>query len=231
MSNVSEFRKDMRAFLEKQRDFLHEQITFSESKNTVLIAFNGAVLVGAFTIFTSEKNVWWYQWLLFPYTILATLSCLVSLFFSLSAMFPKISQNTVIVPSVQTNNSPVYWLAIAQRKNGQEYLLYTVEYLFGVDGYKQDSAECLSELQHSSSEKLEGNWVYEMALSNQIVDLARLIARKYRLANIALTCMLFGFLTPLALLFRKSVALSIDQYPHRNNNFSKFNTIKSLPRL
>jgi hypothetical protein len=233
--NSSPFRADIRAFLEKQRDFVQAQILFAESKNTVLIAFNGAVLAGAFSIFVGmeEAKAWWYHYVLFPYTILAFLGCSLSLFYCFSAMYPKRHQFKMQEESTPNNKSPFMWLAIAERKDGIEHLRQVAGDLFGMEDYKAESNKCLEELHNASVQKLEGNWVFEMAIADQIVDLSQGARRKYRLFNKALHATTAGLLTPIALPIQK-VFYSPDTFVPRITTqrvLRGMSRLDSLPKL
>src|SRR5215510_16044205 len=76
-------------YLEKQYAHVFDMVKFAETKNAVLIAFNGAIIFGLAKLANDISSIYLYYFLLFTVAM-----CSISIFISLSALVAKIRHST-----------------------------------------------------------------------------------------------------------------------------------------
>lgn len=90
-------------YLQKQYDHSFEMLKFGESKNTTLVAFNGAIIIGFAQLLkdTTDEYILWYLWY-------AIGMCAVSVLISLCSFIAKIKHTTNNSPMHQSDNLMFY---------------------------------------------------------------------------------------------------------------------------
>lgn len=161
-------------YLEKQYDHAFEMVKFSESKNTSLIAFNGAIIIGLAQLINNDLNT-----LIYWYLIFITCMCTLSIFICLSSMVAKIKHTTHNTPLHRSNNL-LFYATIAQMS--QDELILQIQAQYGC---------------HS----LNSN--HEKDLAMQAIITSQIACRKFSLFNIAIGFTFAGILTPVSLLIYK----------------------------
>lgn len=157
--------------LEKTYLNTHDLLKFGETKNTTLIAFNGAIIIGLATLL---KDVPWL--FLSYYLIYVIVMCSFSIFISFSSLIAKVKHKPHDISLTRSDNI-LFFGCIA---------LLTNEEL--IDKIKQ---------QYNLEQQ---NANYEKDLAKQLVITSQITARKFKLFNLAIRIMFFGLLTPLSIL-------------------------------
>src|SRR5436309_1965987 len=94
-------------YLEKQYNHAFDMVKFGETKNTALIAFNGAIIVGMTKLANETNSIYLYYFLL--YTIAM---CGISIFISFSALIAKI-RHSISNISLERNDNLLFFATLA----------------------------------------------------------------------------------------------------------------------
>lgn len=143
---------------------------YAETKVSVLIAFNAAIIVGVLSVIDNQTCI---VLCVFYYVISFNL---ISLFFGFSAVYSKRSNKH------------------ASNENSEEKNYFYYKYVAGLN-----EATFLENLKKDYNLKGE-NHKYESDISNQIVVLASNANRKFKFFNWGISWTLSSFLSPLAVL-------------------------------
>ncbi|MEN9684540.1 MAG: hypothetical protein RLZZ28_326 [Bacteroidota bacterium] len=154
--------------------YLHafDMVKFGETKNTALIAFNGAIILGMAKLAADAGSIYVYYYALF-----AIAMCVVSIFICFSALIAKIKQkpNDFALPH---NDNPLFFATVAHMTH--EELIAKLTSYYG----------CVSE-----------SAGYETDLAKQAIITSQIASRKYKLFNIAIGFTFSGIATPVSILF------------------------------
>jgi hypothetical protein len=167
------------SLLEKLYQHAFDMVQFGESKNTTLIAFNVAVIIGmAFTShFTSNSYICYYA-------CFAILFSGISILIGFSALIAKVKNIS-------------YDINLTKKDN----LLYfaTVAHMTDSDLLEKISAHysCISD-----------NENYERDLAKQAIITSQIASRKFKLYNLAIGYTFAGIATPLSILVYKLIIVS-----------------------
>ena len=162
-------------YLEKQYNHAFDMVKFGETKNTALIAFNGAIIVGMSKIASDNSNcVFLYWYLIFTISV-----CAISIFICFSSLVAKIKHTTNNIALHKSNNL-LFYASIAQMNH--EELIEKLKIQYG----------CAS-----------SNLNHEKDLAMQTIITSQIACRKFSLFNIAIGFTFAGILTPLSLLIYK----------------------------
>lgn len=207
MENEKNIHEEVCAFMDKQRELMQIQIQFAESKHTVLLAFNGASAVGSIAALVAlgDKIFQFPFFLISLYAINVLPMCSVAVFYNLASMYAQRHQFKVASKPMYHDGNLVFWGAIADQKDGKEYLTKVLEQYWNTT------------IQDSESNK----WNYELHGANQTHILAGIARRKYHLFNESVHWTMAGLLTPFAIIIQKyfiSPDLGIQQ-PDGHNYF------------
>ncbi len=180
---------EVRTFMDKQRELMQTQIQFAESKHTVLLAFNGASVVGSIAALVAlgDKIFQFPFFLISLYAINVLPLCSVAVFYNLASMYAQRHQFKVASKSMIHDGNLVFWGAIADQENGKEYLKNVLKQYWSIT------------IQDSESDK----WNYELHSANQTHILAGIARRKYNLFNESVHWTMAGLLTPFAIIIQK----------------------------
>jgi hypothetical protein len=160
--------------LEKLYNHAFDMVKFGETKNTVLIAFNGAIIVGMTKLANDTHNIYIYYYSLF---ILAM--CGISVFICSSALIAKIKHKPHEI-SLPKNDNPLFFATVAHMT--YEELLEKLRVEYG----------CTRENEH-----------YERDLARQAIITSQIASRKFKLFNVAIGFTFCGITTPLSILIYK----------------------------
>ncbi len=158
-------------FLEKQYNHAFDMVKFGETKNTALIAFNGAIIVGMTKLANDTTFVFLYWYLLFTIGM-----CTISIFICFSSLVAKIKHTTNNIALHRSDNL-LFYATLAQMT--QEELIEKLKQQYGCEG---------------------SNPNYEKDLAKQAIITSQIACRKFSLFNIAIGFTFAGILTPLSLL-------------------------------
>lgn len=150
-------------------------VKFGETKNTVLIAFNGAIIVGMTKLANDTPNCYVYYYALFVIGVSS-----ISTFICFSALIAKIKHKTHEI-SLPKNDNLLYFATVAHMTY-QELL----------DKIKSEY-NCISE-----------NPNLENDLARQAVIVSQIAARKFKLFNVAIAFTFSGIATPLSIIIYKT---------------------------
>lgn len=158
-------------YLEKQYTHAFDMVKFGEAKNTILIAFNGAIIVGV-TKLANDTSAFFLRYFLCYVTVM----CVISIFVGFSSLIAKIKHFA--------NN-------IALHKNDNLLFFATLAHMTPDELVKKikEKYEC---------ESVNVNHEYDLA--RQVIITSQIAARKFKLFNIAIGFTFCGLLTPLSLL-------------------------------
>jgi hypothetical protein len=155
-------------YLQKQYDHAFEMIKFGESKNTTLVAFNGAIIIGFAQLLNDTKNecILWYLWY-------AIGMCAVSVLISLCSFIAKIKHTT--------NNELMY--------QSDNLMFYATLACY-------DSASLILKLENeygcvSSGTRKEEDIARQVIISSQIAN------RKFKYFNNAIFFTISGLVSPI----------------------------------
>jgi len=162
------------ALLEKLYNHTFEMIKFGEAKNNVLIAFNGAIIVGM----TKLENDTHYTYVSY-FAIYVIAMCAISVFISFSALIAKVTHKSQEISLPKSDNT-LYFATVAHMTHEELIKKLKSEY------------NCLSE-----NAGLENDLARQSVISSQIA------ARKFKLFNVAIAFTFSGILTPLSILVYK----------------------------
>lgn len=163
------------ALLDKLYNHTFEMVKFGETKNTVLIAFNGAIIVGMTKLANDTPNCYVYYYALFVIAM-----CAISAFICFSALIAKIKHKNHEI-SLPKNDNLLYFATVAHMTH--EELL---------DKLKSEY-NCISE-----------NANVEKDLARQAVIVSQIAARKFKLFNVAIGFTFSGLLTPISIIIYKT---------------------------
>lgn len=162
------------SILEKLYNHAFDMVKFGETKNTVLIAFNGAIIVGMTKLANDTHNCYVYYYSLF---IIAM--CAISVFICSSALIAKIKHKPHDI-SLSKNDNPLFFDTVAHM---------TYEEL--LDKLK-NQYDCIQE-----------NANYEKDLARQAIITSQIASRKFKLFNVAIAFTFSGITTPLSIIIYK----------------------------
>lgn len=162
------------SILEKLYNHAFDMVKFGETKNTVLIAFNGAIIVGIIKLANDTQNCFIYWYALF-----VVLMCAISVFICSSALIAKIKHKPYEI-SLPKNDNPLFFGTVAH-----------MEY-----------EELLEKLRTQYSCTTE-NANYERDLARQAIITSQIASRKFKLFNIAITFTFCGITTPFSVIIYK----------------------------
>ena len=162
-------------YLEKQYNHAFDMVKFGETKNTALIAFNGAIILGMTKLLSEAQNDWLFYFLWY-----VIIMCGISIFICFSSLIAKIKH----VPndiSLSRNDNLLYFATLAHMDH--EELINKIK----------NQYDCES-----------SNANHEKDLARQVIITSQIAARKFTLFNIAIGFTFAGLLTPLSLLIYKA---------------------------
>lgn len=186
---MEKIHQEARAFMDKQRELMQVQIQFAESKNTVLLAFNGTAIIGAIAAIVAlgQNNKLLEYFFIAIYAVNVSLMCSVAVFYNLASMYAQRHQFKVASKALYHDGNLVFWGAIADQKSGEEYLIKVMKQYWKTD------------IQESQL----NDWQYELDGAKQTVILAGIARRKYNYFNESVMWTMSGLLTPLAIVIQK----------------------------
>lgn len=161
-------------YLEKQYNHSFDMVKFGETKNTTLIAFNGAIIVGMTKLASDNFSHWIYYYFLFVITM-----CTISIFICISALIAKIKHTTNNISLIRNDNL-LFFATLAHMNHDELIEKIKTHY------------ECES-----------SNPNHEKDLARQVIITSQIAARKFKLFNIAMSFTFSGILTPLSLIIYK----------------------------
>lgn len=186
-----ETKNKVREFLDKQRETMQGQIQFAESKHTILLAFNGASVVGSIAAIVAlgqSNNLDNFFYILIAiYAVNVSLMCSVAVFYNLASMYAQRHQFKVASQELFHSDNLVFWGTIATYSSGDEYLKKLLQ------KYWQYNAEVKNHVA----------WSYELEGADQVRVLAQIARRKYNLFNESVRWTMAGLLTPFAIIIQK----------------------------
>lgn len=162
------------SLLDKLQDHAFDMIKFGEAKNTVLIAFNGAIIVGMSKLANDTPNS-----VVHYYSIFVISMCAISAFICFSALIAKIKDK----PSdffLPKNDNPLFFATVAYMTQQELLEKLIKEY------------QCTNE-----------NTNYEKDLARQAIVTSQIASRKFKLFNIAIGFTFCGITTPISILIYK----------------------------
>lgn len=162
-------------YLEKQYTHAFDMVKFGETKNTALIAFNGAIIVGMTKLANDTSNVYLYYFLLYTIGM-----CGISIFVCFSALIAKIKHSTNNL-SLQRNDNLLFFATLAHMTH--EELIEKLKSQYQCEG---------------------SNINHEKDLARQVIITSQIAARKFKLFNVAIAFTFSGLLTPLSLIIYKT---------------------------
>ena len=160
--------------LEKLTAHAFDMIKFGEAKNTVLIAFNGAIVVGMTKVLNDTHSKFFY-W----YAIYIILMCAISVFVCCAAVIAKIKHKPYEI-SLPRNDNPLLFATIAHMTHQE--LLRELNTKYGCDTKNEN---------------------YEIDLARQAVVMSQIASRKFKLFNVAIGITLLGVATPASIFIYK----------------------------
>jgi hypothetical protein len=159
-------------YLEKQYSHAFDMVKFGETKNTTLIAFNGAIIVGMTKLLEDSDELPYLR----PFLFFVIAMCSISIFIGFSAMIAKIKHKERKLRA-DTNDNLLFYATLANME--YEKLISKIEDQYG----------CTSE-----------NSNHEKDLARQVIITSQIASRKFKLFNVAIAFTFSGILTPLSLL-------------------------------
>lgn len=160
--------------LDKLYNHAFDMVKFGETKNTALIAFNGAIIVGMTKLANDTSNCMVYYYALFVIVMSAT-----SVFIGFSALIAKIKHKPHEI-SLPKNDNPLFFATVAHM-NDQELI------------------EKITSLYNCTTE----NANYEKDLARQAIITSQIASRKFKLFNLAIGFTFAGIATPVSILIYK----------------------------
>jgi hypothetical protein len=151
-------------------------VQFGESKNTTLIAFNVATIIGMSIVsdLTTNSYVCYYAWF-------AILFSGISLLIGFSALIAKVKNKTYDI-NLTKNDNLLYFATVAHLTDSE--LLEKISSHYG----------CISE-----------NENYELDLAKQAIITSQIASRKFKLYNLAIGFTFVGIATPVSILVYKLI--------------------------
>jgi hypothetical protein len=163
-------------YLEKQYTHVFDMVKFAETKNAILIAFNGALIFGIAKLANNIGSVYLYYFLLFTIAM-----CSISIFISFSALVAKIRHSTNNV-SLRGGDNLLFFATLAHMTHDDLIEKLKIQY------------QCES-----------SNNNHEKDLARQVIITSQIAARKFKLFNVAIAFTICGLLTPLSLIIYKAL--------------------------
>jgi len=160
--------------LEKLNNHAFDMVKLGETKNTVLVAFNGAIIVGMTKLANDTQNCYVYY-----YSLFVIIMCAISVFICLSALIAKIKHKTHEI-SLPKNDNLLYFATVAHMTH--EELLEKIKQQY----------QCTEE-----------NVNYEKDLARQAIITSQIASRKFKLFNVAIGFTFSGVASPLSILIYK----------------------------
>ncbi|MFD2583408.1 Pycsar system effector family protein [Pedobacter vanadiisoli] len=161
-------------YLQKQYDHAFEMVKFGEAKNTTLIAFNGAIIIGLAQLL-KDINIFWIKYYL-QYTILM---CIISVFITFSSLIAKI-KHTTNNTARHRNSNLMFFETLADLTH--EELVTKLQTEYG----------CTSENQR-----------HEEDIAKQVIITSQIASRKFKLFNLGMSFTFAGLLTPVILIIHR----------------------------
>lgn len=161
-------------YLEKQYNHSFDMVKFGETKNTTLIAFNGAIIVGMTKLASDNINNWIHYYLYFVIAM-----SIISIFICISSLIAKIKHTTNNI-SLTQNDNLLFFATLAHFT--PEQLIKTLKEKYGCEN---------------------SNSNHENDLARQVIITSQIAARKFKLFNTAMSFTFCGILTPISLLIYK----------------------------
>ncbi len=162
------------AILEKLYTHAFDMVKFGETKNTVLIAFNAAIVIGLTKLGLDSSNSFFYY-----YALWVIFMCAISIFICFVALIAKIKHKALDL-SLPINDNPLFFATIAHMTH--EELLENLKLSYG----------CIEE-----------NAKYERDLAKQAVITSQIASRKFKLFNVAIGFTICGVFTPISIIIYK----------------------------
>jgi hypothetical protein len=162
-------------YLEKQYNHAFDMVKFGEAKNTILIAFNGVIIVGMTKLVQDTSSIYIQCYLFYIISM-----CAMSIFICFAALIAKIRSSIGNISLHKTNNL-LFFATLAHMS--EEELLEKLK------------AQYQCETSNTNHEK---------DLARQVIIVSQIAARKFKLFNIAIGFTLSGLLTPLSLIVYKA---------------------------
>lgn len=162
-------------YLEKQYNHAFDMVKFGETKNTALIAFNGAIIVGMTKLMADAKSIYVYYFLLY-----VVVMCGISIFISFSALIAKI-KHTTNNQALHKSDNLLYFATLAHMSHDE-----LIKKL-------RDTYDCEA-----------ANANHEKDLARQVIITSQIAARKFKLFNLGISFTFSGLLTPVSLLVYKA---------------------------
>ena len=153
--------------------FVHEMVKFAEAKNAILVALNGAAILGLLKIVndTTFCSVW-IKYYLLEFILLATIGLLISLL----SFYPRLK---------------ILWIVCEGEPNSNDnLLLYSDICKYNEQRYLDALAQVINEPTRKHSQ-------LDVFYTNQIIVNSRIATSKYLFFRKALWCTLSAILTPL----------------------------------
>ena len=161
--------------LEKLYNHAFDMVKFGETKNTVLIAFNGAIIVGMTKLANDTENC-----LVHYYAMFIVLMCAISVFICSSALIAKIKHQPHNI-SLPRNDNILFFATLAHMTH--EELILKIKDQYG----------CTEE-----------NANHEKDLARQAIITSQIASRKFKLFNIAIGFTFCGIATPISIIIYKA---------------------------
>ncbi|QPH37900.1 Pycsar system effector family protein [Pedobacter endophyticus] len=157
--------------LNKMYEHSEEMLKLGEAKNTTLIAFNGAIIVGIIAVFKDIPHGF-----LVYYAMFSIFMCAISMFVCFASLVAKVLHKPYKT-SIRQSDNILFFGTIAKLSHGQ--LIDKLKERYGLENV---------------------NVPFEEDKAKQIVVIAQIAARKFNLFNTAIAFMFSGLLTPLSYL-------------------------------
>ena len=161
-------------YLEKQYNHAFDMVKFGETKNTTLIAFNGAIIIGMTKLASDTESG-----LLCVYLLYIICMCSISLFICLSSLVAKIRHSA--------NNTELY--------RSDNLLFYAT--------VARMTPEELVERIKRHYDCNPSNANHEKDLAKQAIITSQIACRKFKLFNTAIAFTFSAILTPISLIIYK----------------------------
>ncbi len=156
--------------LERNYADVNDLLKFGETKNTTLIAFNGAIIVGLVALLKDVSLP-----ILKIYMAYVIGMCAISIFISFSSLAAKLKHKANDVALTRSNNV-LFFGTMACLTESE--LVDKIKQLYSLDSI---------------------NEAYERDLAKQLVIVSQIVVRKFKFFNFALRFMFFGLLTPVSI--------------------------------
>ncbi len=160
-------------YLEKQYNHSFDMVKLGETKNTTLIAFNGAIIVGMVKLASDISS-----FNLNCFLIYIVVMCSISIFIALSSLVAKIKHTTNHKDTIERNDNLLFFGTLADMT--PEQVITQIVESYGCD---------------------RANENHENDLARQVIITSQIAARKFNLFNIGIGFTICALLTPISLLF------------------------------